>query len=150
MTMLLQLNPLPSPTSFFIHSSQGSGKTITAELAILRLLRERPGAKAIYVAPLKALARERLTDWREKLGKGLGLHILELTGDVTPDVGALLRADVLIVTPEKWDSISRGWQKREYVKRVELVVIDEIHLLGVDRGPVLVSTKCDPGLLHRS
>jgi replicative superfamily II helicase len=50
----------------------------------------------------------------------------------------LKKADILIVTPEKWDSISRGWKKREYVKKVELVVIDEIHLLGVERGPVLV------------
>ena len=48
---------------------------MTAELAILRLIRERPGAKAIYVAPLKALARERLDDWRNKLGRGLGLQV---------------------------------------------------------------------------
>lgn len=120
------------------YSCLGSGKTITGELAILRMLRTRPKAKAIYVAPLKALARERLSDWQKKLGPTLGLSILELTGDVTPDIGLLERADILIVTPEKWDSISRGWQKREYVKRVELVIIDEIHLLGVDRGPVLV------------
>ena len=26
--------------------------------------------------------------------------------------------DILIVTPEKWDSISRGWQKRNYVSKV--------------------------------
>ncbi len=105
----------------------------------MRLKNERPGAKTIYIAPLKALARERLADWRKKLGPaGLGMCVLELTGDVTPDIEDLRRADILIVTPEKWDSISRGWMKREYVKRVELVVIDEIHLLGVDRGPVLV------------
>lgn len=101
--------------------------------------RERPKAKAIYIAPLKALARERLTDWKQKLGVGLGLTVLELTGDITPNIEDLRRADILIVTPEKWDSISRGWQKREYVSQVELVIIDEIHLLGVDRGPVLVS-----------
>jgi activating signal cointegrator complex subunit 3 len=34
-------------------------------------------------------------------------------------------------------SISRNWQHRTYVKKVGLVVIDEIHLLGNDRGPVL-------------
>ena len=28
---------------------------------------------------------------------------------------------------------------REYVQKVELIIIDEIHLLGVDRGAVLVS-----------
>ena len=40
------------------------------------------------------------------------MRVLELTGDSTPDAGTLNRADLLIVTPEKWDSISRGWQKR--------------------------------------
>eukprot|EP00971_Amphidinium_carterae_P212688 4220855-Amphidinium_carterae.2 len=44
---------------------------------------------------------------------------------------------VVITTPEKWDGISRHWQHRSYVRRVGLVVIDEIHLLGQDRGPVL-------------
>ena len=101
------------------------------------MISKSPGAKAIYVAPLKALARERLEDWQKKLGKTLGLSVLELTGDTTPDMELLKKADILVVTPEKWDSISRGWQKREYVTKVELVIIDEIHLLGVDRGPVL-------------
>jgi activating signal cointegrator complex subunit 3 len=67
----------------------------------------------------------------------VNLRVIELTGDVTPDMDELKSAHILIVTPEKWDSISRGWQKRDYVTKVELVIIDEIHLLGVDRGPVL-------------
>lgn len=58
--------------------SLGSGKTIVSELAILRLLNTKPDAKIIYVAPLKALARERVEDWNEKLGKGLGLSVLEV------------------------------------------------------------------------
>jgi activating signal cointegrator complex subunit 3 len=123
--------------NILIGAPTGSGKTIVGELAILRMLRINPQAKAIYVAPLKALARERLKDWKKKLGEKLGLKVLELTGDVTPDISLLKRAQILIVTPEKWDSISRGWQKRDYVKNVELMIIDEIHLLGVDRGPVL-------------
>jgi activating signal cointegrator complex subunit 3 len=63
--------------------------------------------------------------------------VLELTGDVTPDLKALQKADVLITTPEKWDGISRNWQHRSYVSAVALVVIDEIHLLGQERGPVI-------------
>lgn len=45
--------------------------------------------QAVYVAPLKALARERLKDWREKFEKKMGMGVLELTGDNTPDVDAL-------------------------------------------------------------
>lgn len=108
-----------------------------SELAILRLLNTQPMGKIVYIAPLKALARERVEDWKVKLGHGLGLNVLELTGDITPDISLLNQANLLIVTPEKWDSISRGWQKRDYVKQVQLIIIDEIHLLGVDRGAVL-------------
>eukprot|EP00743_Colponemidia_sp_Colp-15_P009223 GILK01010071.1.p1 GENE.GILK01010071.1~~GILK01010071.1.p1 ORF type:complete len:1391 (-),score=337.99 GILK01010071.1:97-4269(-) len=115
----------------------GSGKTIVAELAMLRVFNEKPDAKVIYVAPLKALARERMSDWKVRLAGQLGKRLVELTGDFTPDVAALQSADILVTTPEKWDGISRNWQHRTYVTKVALVVIDEIHLLGQDRGPVL-------------
>jgi activating signal cointegrator complex subunit 3 len=94
------------------------------------------GAKIIYIAPLKALAKERYLDWTRKFGL-IGKKVVELTGDFTPDVQALDAAEIIITTPEKWDGISRHWKHRSYVRRVALVVIDEIHLLGADRGPVL-------------
>jgi activating signal cointegrator complex subunit 3 len=40
----------------------------------------------VYVAPLKALAKERLKDWTKKFDKGLGKKVVELTGDFTPDL----------------------------------------------------------------
>lgn len=43
---------------------------------------------------------------------------VELTGDLTPDLVALLAADIIISTPEKWDGISRNWQNRKYVTKV--------------------------------
>jgi len=115
----------------------GSGKTNCAELAMLRLFRTRPDAKVIYVAPMKALVRERMTDWKKRIEQRLGRRVVELTGDVTPDMRAVLEAQVIVTTPEKWDGVSRNWQSRKYVKQVGLVIIDEIHLLGEDRGPVL-------------
>ena len=70
---------------------------------------QAPGEKAVYIAPLKALSKERLIDWEERLGRQLGKVVVELTGDFTPDVNALSRADVVVTTPEKWDGISRYW-----------------------------------------
>ena len=64
-------------------------------------------------------------------------RVIELTGDVSPDTRAIAGADVIVTTPEKWDGISRSWQNRSYVRSVALLVIDEIHLLGDERGPVL-------------
>lgn len=43
-------------------------------------------------------------------------------GDYTPDLAALLSADIIIATPEKWDGISRNWQSRGYVKKVQLLL----------------------------
>ena len=110
----------------------GSGKTVISELAILRLLKTRPGKKVVYIAPLKALSRERIADWSKRFKK-----VSELTGDFTPDSAALAASDIIVTTPEKWDGITRNWQQRNYVKNVGLVVIDEIHLLGTDRGAIL-------------
>lgn len=116
----------------------GSGKTVAAEIAMLRVWRiQPPGRKIVYIAPLKALVRERVDDWKKRLERDLGRSVVELTGDTTPDLGAISRADVIVTTPEKWDGVSRGWPNRSYVRDVALIIIDEIHLLGEERGPVL-------------
>lgn len=62
---------------------------------------------------------------------------VELTGDHTPDLRSLSEAKLVVTTPEKWDGITRSWESRAYVREVALVIIDEIHLLGVERGAVL-------------
>ena len=118
-------------------SPTGSGKTIAAELAMWWAFRENPGSKVVYIAPMKALVRERVQDWRGRLAGPMGLQLVELTGDNTPDTRSIRHADMIITTPEKWDGISRSWQTRGYVQQVSLVIIDEIHLLGGDRGPIL-------------
>lgn len=119
-----------------------------AELAILRMKRVHPKGICVYIAPLKALARERLREWRTRFGS-LNWNVLELSGDTHHDKSVLQRADILVCTPEKWDLISRSWRgiresdgtflanEASFVFRVRLLVIDEIHLLGEERGAVL-------------
>ena len=118
-----------------------------AELAILRMKQLDPRGICVYIAPLKSLARERLNEWKKRFGGGeLRWKVLELSGDTSHDVGVLERADILVCTPEKWDLISRGWLQpsgtkasngKAFIKRVKLLAIDEIHLLGESRGAVL-------------
>jgi len=122
----------------------GSGKTVVAELSLLRMKRMHPKGICVYIAPLKSLARERLKEWSSRFGCApLNWRVLELSGDTHHDKRALESADVLVCTPEKWDLISRGWRSgkdqrgRCFVKQVRLLVIDEIHLLGEERGAVL-------------
>ncbi|XP_026582462.1 activating signal cointegrator 1 complex subunit 3 [Pseudonaja textilis] len=115
----------------------GSGKTVAAELAIFRIFNNYPTTKAVYIAPLKALVRERIEDWKIRIEEKLGKKVVELTGDVTPDMRSIAQADLIVTTPEKWDGVSRSWQNRSYVQKVSVLIIDEIHLLGDERGPVL-------------
>ena len=124
-------------SNVLLGSPTGSGKTIAAELAMWWAFRQKPGCKVVYIAPMKALVRERVSDWRARLTPPMGLKLVELTGDNTPDTRTIKDADIIITTPEKWDGISRSWQTRGYVRQVALVIIDEIHLLGGDRGPIL-------------
>lgn len=126
-----------TPANVLLGSPTGSGKTTAAELAMWWAFREKPGSKVVYIAPMKALVRERVKDWGERLARPLGLKLVELTGDNTPDTRTIKDADIIVTTPEKWDGISRSWQTRGYVRQVALVIIDEIHLLAGDRGPIL-------------
>ena len=119
-----------SDRNILLGAPTGSGKTIVAELAMFRVFRERPKAKVVYIAPLKALVRERISDWRNRMENQLGKKVVELTGDVSPDARAIAAASVIVTTPEKWDGVSRSWQTRNFVQDVALIVIDEIHLLG--------------------
>lgn len=129
----------------------GSGKTVIGELAILRMKHRHKNGICVYIAPMKSLARERLKEWQTRFGRApMHWKVLELSGDTHHDRRQLENADILVCTPEKWDLISRGWRgnsaensgsddenRRSFVKRVRLLVIDEIHLLGEERGAVL-------------
>jgi len=44
---------------------------------------------------------------QDRIEKKLGKEVVELTGDVNPDVRAIQKASVIVTTPEKWDGISR-------------------------------------------
>lgn len=123
----------------------GSGKTICAEFAILRNhqnhLNHPKGTdnifRVVYIAPIEALAKERLRDWEKKFGKdGFGMKVVELTGDST-DHKLLEKSQIIISTPDKWDALSRRWRRMKYVQQVSLFIVDELHLLGGQGGPVL-------------
>lgn len=121
----------------FVGSPTGSGKTVVAELAIWHAFRDYPGKKIVYIAPMKALVRERVDDWRKRITPVTGDRVVELTGDSIPDSRDIRDSTIVITTPEKFDGISRNWQTRQFVQDVSLVIMDEIHLLASDRGPIL-------------
>lgn len=96
--------------NILIGAPTGSGKTIMSELAVLHQLKEDPTKKTVYIAPLKALVKERLKDWVPRFNK-LKKSVVELSGDFTPDIESLKKADIIITTPEKWDGITRSKER---------------------------------------
>jgi len=110
-----------------------SGKSLVAYLAIVHRLISA-GGKAIYVVPLKALAREKYEDL--KAFEKLGLKVALSTGDLDESDQRLSRYDIIVCTSEKADSILRHGIK--WVDKVRVLVVDEIHLIhDPGRGPTL-------------
>ncbi|CAL5322251.1 unnamed protein product [Camellia sinensis] len=82
-------------------------------------------------------AEEHFNNWNRKFGDGLGMRVVELTGETTKDLKLLEEGQLVITTPEKWDALSRSWKQRKHVQQVSLFIIDELHLIGGQGGPVL-------------
>lgn len=76
--------------NILVGAPTGSGKTNISEMAIFRTFNNEPEKSIIYIAPMKALAKERINDWKKRFGK-LGKSVLELTGDFTPDIDVNLK-----------------------------------------------------------
>ncbi|KAF3549948.1 hypothetical protein DY000_02009797, partial [Brassica cretica] len=124
-----------------VSAPTGSGKTICAEFAILKnhqdvLLRQDDDAtmRVVYIAPLEAIAKEQFRIWERKFGKGLGLRVVELTGETALDLKLLEKSQIIISTSEKWDALSRRWKQRKYVQQVSLFIVDKLHLIGEGQG----------------
>src|SRR5262245_113872 len=140
--------------STLIFAPTGSGKTLAAFLAAIdRLMFDPlPGAaercRVLYVSPLRALAVDVERNLRVPLlgiasasqERGESFQPVEVvlrTGDTPPAERArLLRRppDVLITTPESLFLLLTS-RARERLASVELVIVDEIHVLvGSKRG----------------
>jgi len=120
-------------------SPTASGKTLVAEVCILKQVLEKNG-KAIYLAPLRALASEKFKEFQKyssiKKPSGEHLRVGISTGDYDSSDPWLGRYDIIISTNEKADSLLR--HRAPWMNELSLVVADEIHLLTEhERGPTL-------------
>ncbi|KAI9834766.1 MAG: hypothetical protein M1819_002852 [Sarea resinae] len=142
------------PTAFeddanmLICAPTGSGKTNVAMLTILREIGKNRNPetgeinldnfKIIYVSPLKALVSEQVGNFGKRL-EPYGIKVSELTGDRQLTKQQIADTQIIVTTPEKWDVITRKATEMSYTNLVRLIIIDEIHLLHDDRGPVIES-----------
>lgn len=123
----------------------GAGKTNVALLCMLNQIGNHlrddgsidlNSFKIVYIAPMKALVQECVQSFSKRLA-GFGINVRELSGDQNLTKQQIFDTHVIVSTPEKWDIITRKSGDRTYTQLVRLVIIDEIHLLHDDRGPVL-------------
>lgn len=130
-TSLFELAILGMLRDFLVPNSNGQADCMTPP---------RGQCKAIYVAPTRSLVQEKCKDWQARFGSVLHLMVREFTGDSLENGKDVLQdADILCVTPERFDSITRRNRHggMGFFSQVKLVLLDEVHLLSDSRGPCL-------------
>jgi helicase len=126
-------------TNITIASQTNTGKTVSGEMYMSYEMRKR-GGKAIYIAPMKALAFQKQGDWKKPTHHFHDLNTSICTGDfrmTQSRVKELDNADLIVMTPEMLASRCRNQnsEKSNFLKSVGTIVFDEAHLLTVpDRG----------------
>jgi helicase len=122
--------------SFIISVPTASGKTLISELLAVKSILER-GGKCLYIVPLRALATEKLEDFKKY--EDIGIKSAISTGEYDSKDPWLANFDIIVTTSEKADSLLR--HKSEWLADVKVLVVDEIHLINDGyRGPTLEVT----------
>jgi ATP-dependent DNA helicase HFM1/MER3 len=87
--------------------------------------------KIIYLAPIKSLCQEKLSDWKQRFSK-LNIGVTESTGDTEYiNFPTIFTSNIILTTPEKFDSITRKWKEySSFISNISLILIDEVHLLN--------------------
>lgn len=120
----------------FVGAPTGSGKTICAEFALLRLWSQPTARRAVCIEPFQDVVDARVAEWNAKFGSVQGgKEIVALTGETSADIRLLEKGDVIVCTPGQWDLISRRWKQRKNVQTIGLLIADEIQLVGGEIGP---------------
>ncbi len=125
--------------SILLTTPTASGKTLVAILAAGKTILEK-GGKTVYLTPLRALANEKFEEFKtlETLTKPDGGHIRVMiaTGDYDSNGESLGKADVIVLTNEKFDALLR--HGIPWIDEAKLFVADEAHLVGDNyRGPTI-------------
>ena len=106
--------------SVLVAAPTGAGKTIIAEFAIFRAMRE-PLSKVFYTAPMKALSNQKFQELVAEYGAAsVGL----LTGDTNINSGAR----IVVMTTEVLRNML--YADSDLLRDLAVVVMDEVHFLA--------------------
>ncbi len=108
-----------------------SGKTLCYNLPVIERLLTRPGSRALYLFPLKALAHDQLRQL-ESFGLWRQIRAAAYDGDTPEDERRVVRASANLVLTNP-DMLHLGILPRhtlwaDFLARLEFVVVDEVHM----------------------
>ncbi len=104
--------------SVLVAAPTGSGKTVVAEHAVVKALRE--GRKAFYTTPIKALSNQKYGDLARR-------HGLDRVGLLTGDNAINGEAPVVVMTTEVLRNMI--YAASPALRGLRYVVLDEVHFL---------------------
>ena len=114
-----------------LESPTASGKTLAFAAPMLHALVCNPGAHALMIYPMKALAFDQ-RDQIHALAKSLGIESWPYDADTDPEHRAAMRGnppDILLTNPEYLNMSFLGnihlWEN--FLQKLKYVVIDEMH-----------------------
>ncbi|HLC22240.1 MAG TPA: ATP-dependent helicase [Candidatus Nanoarchaeia archaeon] len=142
--------------NILVSAPTGSGKTLTAMLAILNELIDssekgilEDKVYCVYVNPLKALSNDiefnlktPLKEMEQFAGKELGIRIAVRTGDTTPAEKQKMLVHVphiLVCTPETLAILLSSRRFVDHLRNVQWFVMDEVHALAENKRGVHLS-----------
>jgi helicase len=134
-----------------VASPTASGKTLIAEIASVNSILST-GKRAIYIAPMRALASEKYNEFKETypyISSAISI------GDLDSNDLWLKNYKMLFFSTEKFDSLIR--HGIDWMQSVGCIIFDEVHMLGdLSRGPTLellitkLSVLCDAQIIALS
>ena len=118
--------------------STAVGKTAVAMCFFGHELKSNAATKCVYASPLRAISEEKLKQFHE-VPEWQDVPIMINTGDHMARPEDFDAARLIILTTETLDSKARNQDIHgDWLKKVGVLVVDELHLLGDDkRGAAL-------------
>lgn len=125
-------NGLLEGRNIIVAAPTASGKTLIAEIAAINAILSK-GAKAVYVAPMRALVSEKFEEFKKSYPY---IKSAISIGDLDSNDPWLAEFELIFMSTEKFDSLIR--HGINWLDSIGCIVFDEVHTIGdASRGPTL-------------